>query len=140
LVMSFLGSGRSRVIGALAGFVGLLVLPFTPLMGFLSRFQSGGVNTLGGRTSIWGSAFDLLISDPEYLLIGVGSGGAGRVLGGHAPDPVTLLAAQVFSSNQVTLRVNLHSSFFEWELSYGLVGLTLALFVLVSLAVKASFL
>lgn len=136
-LMAFLGSPRNRLMAIVSGALVVVSLPFVLSGDVLNRFTDKGIGTIGGRTEIWESGIELLFSDPTTLVWGTGSGGAGSALGDYAPHLGPLLAVSVYSGVEDTLRINSHSSYFEWWLSSGLLGLGIGILVIVWMCYQA---
>ena len=76
--------------------------------------------TLGERTEIWQDVWPILTSDPKHLLIGAGTGSVDKEIGG-----MDIYAIGVKLGEDGITRRSVHSAFFEWLLSYGLLGFML---------------
>ena len=90
---------------------------FTPWGSLQRRFEALPATALHPthRFMVWRSAIEAWASDPQYFLIGTGTGVAPDVLGEFneyvLPDGVTVAAADS------------HNAFVEWGLSFGLIGM-----------------
>jgi len=76
--------------------------------------------TLHGRTEIWEEVWPILTSGPKQLLIGTGTGGVDKEIGTNSAD---LIGTGMGDDGIV--RRGVHNAFFEWILSYGLLGVIL---------------
>jgi len=78
-----------------------------------------------GRLVIWQNSLNVWWSDPQYFLIGTGTGVAPDVLGEYAgyvmEDGVTVAAADA------------HNGFVEWALSFGLIGIAAGVCLLLTM-------
>lgn len=141
LMMLVLGRIRKRVELLMMIPVAIAIVPFAWYSlsdSLLARFSGAKVQTYGGRTEIWRAAADLMFSDTLTFIFGAGSGGAASSLGRFAPYLGDYLAMSVYSGYEGgVLRVNTHSSYFEWWLSFGLIGIAVGLFVIILLLVRS---
>lgn len=85
----------------------------------LARFRdSRDVESFGDRLPIWKSAFAACMSNPRTLLIGVGTGGVDKAVVEYAVTDVAPRLGKDFIARKFS-----HSSYVEWLVSYGLLGL-----------------
>lgn len=85
----------------------------------LARFQdSHDVESLGDRLPIWTSAVVAWVSRGKTFVMGVGTGGVDKALVEHS---VSDLRPRV--GEDLVARKSSHSSYVEWILSYGVLGL-----------------
>jgi O-antigen ligase len=81
---------------------------------------------LSGRVEIWDSAFQAWFSSPQYVLVGAGTGGAESILGRYKELSPS-------ADRYGDLRKNPHSSYIDWLLSYGILGLVPGFWLLLRL-------
>ncbi len=111
-------AGVSCVLGATVLFL-VFAVDFRPWQSLASRLDNPEhVLTASGRMTIWGAALDVWCSDQRHFLIGTGTGSVSEAIGRQlrltGPDGFTLVG------------MNAHSSFVEWGLSHGLLGIVAA--------------
>jgi len=100
---------------------------FTPWGSLQKRFEAMPASVLNptNRFMVWKSAIEAWRSDPQYFLIGTGTGVAPDVLGEFndyvLPDGITVAAADS------------HNAFVEWGLSFGLIGMILGTCLMVTM-------
>lgn len=141
IVLLFLGRARRSIWLYLICLAGVLALPFSSSLvrsSFLERFSSANVDSYNGRLQIWSEAVSLMTESPVLMFIGSGSGSAGTALGRHAPYLGVLLNVEDYSGyTGGTLRINAHSSYIEWWLAFGTIGVFVGLVILLLLIVRA---
>lgn len=118
--------------GALLGLGALVLIP-NPLT---ARLVGVDLSQVGDRVPIWGSALRTLeeSSIPRWLF-GFGTGGPEKAVAMHLSD----LTSAVWGPDGI-LRISTHNSYVEWLVSYGLIGLALAVLAgiwIIVLAIKS---
>jgi O-antigen ligase len=104
---------------------------FEPWQTLQTRLDNGeSVITASGRTEIWKHAFEMWISNPQYLLVGTGTGAVPESLGEY-------LGLTHRYDESVPRALDTHNTFVEWGLTFGLLGMTAGICLLVAVWRKA---
>lgn len=116
--------GRLRDLVVQAAFLGLLAIALataggpTPWSSMVERFSDSGpgsLSSLGGRLPIWRNAYVAWRSSTTHTLFGTGMGLAEELLGEYDEAAV--------KDEFGVLQRDTHSTFVNWLLSFGLLGL-----------------
>lgn len=104
----------------------------------LDRFASTGSSNIGGRTEIWRQSARLFLFEWDWpqQLLGAGTGSAPYSLGRFAPQVGWTLSHRTYGLAGEVLRVNTHSGFVEWLLTFGLLGIAIGVFALVHACIR----
>ena len=108
----------------------LLVVTPNPIR---ARLTLANVETVGDRLPIWTTGIEVVLSAERMLVLGAGTGGAAEAIAAYNPQ----LAISRVGDDGI-LRANAHSGYVEWLVSFGLVGIIVALVVSISLLARAS--
>jgi len=130
----------SKCKGLLAAFCMLLwvtmfvwasadVTPWAKLQERLGGSERAGLGEFGGRTNIWKNAIRVWWSNPEYRLIGTGTGRQRLILGQFDESART--------DDRGVLVRSCHSVYVDWLLAHGFVGLIPGLCLLAAMMRRA---
>jgi len=108
----------TSILGATGLFL-VFAVDFRPWQSLASRLDNPHqVLTASGRVTLWTAALDVWCSDQRHFLIGAGNGSAPEAIGRH----LHLTERDGFTP----AGMDAHSSFVEWGLSHGLLGIVAA--------------
>ncbi|NQU23957.1 MAG: O-antigen ligase family protein [Candidatus Nealsonbacteria bacterium] len=108
----------SSVLSAAVLFL-VFAVDFRPWRSLASRLDNPEhVLSASGRLTIWKASYDVWCSDRRHFLIGTGNGAASEAIGRQL--------RMTKSDGFTLLGMNAHSSFVEWGLSHGLLGMVAA--------------
>jgi len=85
----------------------------------IERFADSSVQSFGEREPIWETALHVALQTGSNLFIGVGTGGADKIIAHNS----TMLWAEIGADN--IPRTFAHNTFVEWGLTLGVVGIFL---------------
>ncbi|MBN2477083.1 MAG: O-antigen ligase family protein [Pirellulales bacterium] len=121
--------GFGTVLALLMLFASIAV-GFTPWGSLQGRFDSQKeIVTGSGRTLIWKYAFDTWRTNPQYWLVGTGTGTAPEALGRHL--------GLTQGDGYTPAALDAHNAFVEWGLSFGLFGAATGICMLVTVCRRA---
>lgn len=118
------------VVGVMLAVCFAAAIGFAPWTRLAERLvDDRTINTLGNRTTIWQNAVRAWRSSARHTLVGSGTGTSRELLGQFDEEAQADQYGNMLRSA--------HSTPLDWLLSYGLLGLSVALWLLVVLAYRA---